>query len=311
MGPIFAPLLRMEEQLKEEEPQQQPSANREKQQVGLKRKLAHNKRERLRTGGDPPNLHQLSPLEQRVAALLSRTCRKRISSAQAGPTREEEEDTPQHLEGPDACAPDQGGWGKEWSMEMCSRENADCDMEQSIVQGITLPETSMSSSATFHGFTPSEVAGPSGDGEMHVGTANAPPSQPTPRTGGVPLGRPTVRGRRSRPVSPERQPSADVNQVLSLGEGSSALTRSLVATISGVCDEVATLSGEISALRRELRAGISEGVQTMADAMRELASAIRAQRPDTQMPLPLQSMHQPSVRPKPGLQHPPPPSPTL
>uniref|UniRef100_UPI00398E4297 myb/SANT-like DNA-binding domain-containing protein 3 n=1 Tax=Pristiophorus japonicus TaxID=55135 RepID=UPI00398E4297 len=55
----------------------------------VSKKLAHNKRERTRTGGGPPNLHQLTPLEQRVAALLTRTGRKRISSAQAGPMREE------------------------------------------------------------------------------------------------------------------------------------------------------------------------------------------------------------------------------
>uniref|UniRef100_UPI00398F4FBB NADH dehydrogenase [ubiquinone] 1 beta subcomplex subunit 8, mitochondrial isoform X1 n=1 Tax=Pristiophorus japonicus TaxID=55135 RepID=UPI00398F4FBB len=261
----------------------------------VSKKLAHNKRERTRTGGGPPNLHQLTPLEQRVAALLTRTGRKRMSSAQAGPTPEED-DTPQDPEDPDACAPDQGGWGEEGSMEMCAQENADRDIDQDI----TLPEPSISSSATVHGFTPSEVAGPSDGREMHLGTPSPPPSQPVPHTGGVPLDRPTARGRRSQPVSPEWQPSAEVNQVFSLGEETNALTRSLVVAASGVRDEVTTLSGEISALRREVRAGISEGVQTMADAMRELVSAIRAQRPETQMPLPLHSTHQPPVRPKPG-----------
>uniref|UniRef100_UPI00398E332E ubiquitin carboxyl-terminal hydrolase 45 isoform X2 n=1 Tax=Pristiophorus japonicus TaxID=55135 RepID=UPI00398E332E len=52
-----------------------------------KNKLAHNKRERTRAGGELPNLHQLSPLEQRVAAWLSRTCIKRISSAHTQGTR--------------------------------------------------------------------------------------------------------------------------------------------------------------------------------------------------------------------------------
>uniref|UniRef100_UPI00398F052C activating signal cointegrator 1 complex subunit 1 isoform X1 n=1 Tax=Pristiophorus japonicus TaxID=55135 RepID=UPI00398F052C len=279
----------------------------------VSKKLAHNKRERTRKGGGKSNLHQLTPLEQRVAALLTCTSRKRISSAQAGPTckREEEDDTPQDPVDPDACAPDQGGWGGGGSVEMCAQEKVEHAIDQNISQGNTLPEPSLSTSATFHGFTPSEVAGPSGGREMHLGTPSPPPSQPAPRTGGVPLDRPTARGRRSRLVSPERQPSVEVNQIVSLGEETNALTRSLIAAVSGVRDEVATLSGEISALRREVRAGISEGAQTMADAMRELASAIRAQRPETQMSLPLHSTHQPPVRPKPGPQHPPPPSPTL
>uniref|UniRef100_UPI00398EAAC9 uncharacterized protein n=1 Tax=Pristiophorus japonicus TaxID=55135 RepID=UPI00398EAAC9 len=212
----------------------------------VSKKLAHNKRERTRTGGGPPNLHQLSPLEQRVAALLTRTGRKRISSTQAGPTPEgeEDDDTPQDLEDPDACAPDQGEWGEEGSMEMCAQENADRDINQDKSQGITQPEPSISSSATFHGFTPSRVAGPSDGWEMHLGTTSAPPSQPTPRTGGVPLGRLTAREREAD-QSLLRQPSAEVNQVFSLVEETNALTRSRVAAVSGVRDEVVTLSGEI------------------------------------------------------------------
>uniref|UniRef100_UPI00398E8596 nuclear apoptosis-inducing factor 1-like n=1 Tax=Pristiophorus japonicus TaxID=55135 RepID=UPI00398E8596 len=57
----------------------------------VSKKLAHNKREATRTGGGTPNLHPLTPLEQRVAAMMSRTWRKAICTAQAGTTRKEEE----------------------------------------------------------------------------------------------------------------------------------------------------------------------------------------------------------------------------
>uniref|UniRef100_UPI00398EF6E0 uncharacterized protein n=1 Tax=Pristiophorus japonicus TaxID=55135 RepID=UPI00398EF6E0 len=57
----------------------------------VNKKLSHNKREATQTEGSMPNLHPLTPLEQRVAAMMSHTWRKAISTAQAGPTREEEE----------------------------------------------------------------------------------------------------------------------------------------------------------------------------------------------------------------------------
>uniref|UniRef100_UPI00398E603F myb-related transcription factor, partner of profilin-like n=1 Tax=Pristiophorus japonicus TaxID=55135 RepID=UPI00398E603F len=57
----------------------------------ISRKVAHNKRERTRTGGGPANLHPLTPLEERVAALMGPAWRKTISTAQAGPTLEGEE----------------------------------------------------------------------------------------------------------------------------------------------------------------------------------------------------------------------------
>uniref|UniRef100_UPI00398E4E79 synaptotagmin-like protein 4 isoform X3 n=1 Tax=Pristiophorus japonicus TaxID=55135 RepID=UPI00398E4E79 len=55
-----------------------------------KEERAHNKREKTRTGGGPANLHPLTPLEEKVAALIGPAWRKTITTAQAGPTLKEE-----------------------------------------------------------------------------------------------------------------------------------------------------------------------------------------------------------------------------
>uniref|UniRef100_UPI00398E4F2B uncharacterized protein n=1 Tax=Pristiophorus japonicus TaxID=55135 RepID=UPI00398E4F2B len=57
----------------------------------VSRKVTHNKWERTRTEGVPANLQPLTPLEERVAALMSPAWRKATTTVQAGPILEGEE----------------------------------------------------------------------------------------------------------------------------------------------------------------------------------------------------------------------------
>uniref|UniRef100_UPI00398EA2D8 uncharacterized protein n=1 Tax=Pristiophorus japonicus TaxID=55135 RepID=UPI00398EA2D8 len=193
----------------------------------VSKKLFHNKRKRTLTGGGPPNVHALTPLEDRVTALMGPAWGKTISTAQAGPTLEgkELEANPEDVDDDDSDAdepeenilqsnpPDQEHGEEGEGRELDEAATFLLNIEQ--VQFMELPVSSvtsgLSAGGTFHGFTHSVVAGPS-NGLQQV-TPMAPPSEAAGPTG-VLRGRPRVRGRRNRPCSPEMQDATDVVQIM-------------------------------------------------------------------------------------------------
>uniref|UniRef100_UPI00398E5CCC uncharacterized protein n=1 Tax=Pristiophorus japonicus TaxID=55135 RepID=UPI00398E5CCC len=364
-----------------------------------RKKLAHNKRERTRTGEGLPNLHPLTPLEQRVAALMG-AWKKAISTAQAGLIREgkEPDANPEDTEkDSDAGEPDQLCRGEGVAMERYEGENLELALPTSSMisdssfRGLSSSQSlhsALGSGSTFHGFSssqslhsglgsgstfcgfsssqslhsglrfgptldafespdvaassaagmqygsfiapisqpvppsaagmqygtlnapPSEVLGPT-PAEMQYGTPRGPPSQPAtpsagrmqpvtpmatpsqpaPHTGGIPLDRSRARPRRNVPCCPELEGATDVAQVMALDMETNELTQSLVNTVSGVGDEVTTLTVEITILSRDMREDISEAAGTTAQAIREVAAAIREHSQTNPLPLPQQSLH--------------------
>uniref|UniRef100_UPI00398F227F uncharacterized protein n=1 Tax=Pristiophorus japonicus TaxID=55135 RepID=UPI00398F227F len=163
-------------------------------------KVTHNKRERTQTGGGPATLYPLTPLEERVAAFMGFVWRKATSTAQAGSTLEGEEreanpddaeedsdtDKPEEENIFQSNPPDQhGGEG----MELDEAPTVVLTLEEVPLITVTAPSVTsgLRVDRTFHGFTPSEVAGPSGG--MRA-TSRAPPSQAAGPSGGVQRGTP-------------------------------------------------------------------------------------------------------------------------
>uniref|UniRef100_UPI00398E64BA uncharacterized protein n=1 Tax=Pristiophorus japonicus TaxID=55135 RepID=UPI00398E64BA len=213
--------------------------------------------------------------------------KKTISTAQAGPTLEGEEleanpddaeedsdeDEPEEENIFQSNPPDQEH-GVEWEgMELNKAPTVVLTLEEVPLMEVTAPSVTsgLSVGGTFHGFTPSEAAGPSG--VVQQGTPRVPPSQaagPSVGMQATPVGR---RGRRARPRSPEEQDLTDVLQMMSLSAESIDLTRSLLDAISGVSNEVAGLSGEVAAMTREMgtiSGTISEGIVAMREGMSEV-----------------------------------------
>uniref|UniRef100_UPI00398F5416 alpha-1,6-mannosylglycoprotein 6-beta-N-acetylglucosaminyltransferase A-like isoform X2 n=1 Tax=Pristiophorus japonicus TaxID=55135 RepID=UPI00398F5416 len=179
---------------------------------GTKRKVAHNKRERTRTGGGLANLHPLTPLEQRVTALMGPAWRKATTTSQAGPTLEGEEleanpddaeedsdeDEPEenifqsHL-------PDQEHGGEGEGVQEAS--TVVLTFKEVQVLPIEVPAPSLTSGLsvgpTFHGFPPSEAGDSSG---VQRGAPRAPPSEAAGPSGCVQQG--TLRGPQSEAAGP-------------------------------------------------------------------------------------------------------------
>uniref|UniRef100_UPI00398F1206 RNA exonuclease 1 homolog isoform X2 n=1 Tax=Pristiophorus japonicus TaxID=55135 RepID=UPI00398F1206 len=277
----------------------------------LKRKVAHNKKERTQTGGGLANLQHLTPLEERVTALMGPAWRKATTIAQAGPTfeGEEREANPDYAEDSDkdeskenifqSHPSDQEHGGEGEGMEMDEAPTVLLTLVEVQVPPIEVPAHSVttglsvrkpwnvptseaedSSGVVQRGMPrapPSEAACSSG--MVQRGTPRDSPSEAESPSDGVratPMGR---RGRRARPRSPERQDLTDVVQMIAMSEESIDLTKSLLDTISG--DEVVGLSGEVTAISREMgmmsrtmSEGISESAETTLVTMREGMSQV-------------------------------------
>uniref|UniRef100_UPI00398EA802 uncharacterized protein n=1 Tax=Pristiophorus japonicus TaxID=55135 RepID=UPI00398EA802 len=140
--------------------------------------------------------------------MMSHIWRKAISTAQAGPTHEEEEDDDddanpedpeQEPEESDADDPDQC-WLQPAMTEMSSGETFQLNIYESTLADIRVSIPCIGSGSTFHGFD-SDVAGPSGAADVvEQFTPIHPPSQPMAHTRVVPDARPSAAP--SQPTAP-------------------------------------------------------------------------------------------------------------
>uniref|UniRef100_UPI00398E5869 uncharacterized protein n=1 Tax=Pristiophorus japonicus TaxID=55135 RepID=UPI00398E5869 len=231
----------------------------------VSKEVAHNKRERTQTGGGPANLHPLTPLEERVAALMGPAWRKATTTAQYGPHSRERNLRPTltRLQPMQKMIQTWTSLKRTFSnstfqtKSVGGREVMDeahtvvLTLEEMQVPATELPGAFLSGTrvGTFHGFSQSESADPSGV------------QQATPRV---------RRGRRAQQCSPEVQDLTVVVQMMARSAESIDLTQSLLDTISGVGDEVSGLSREVTTLSREmgtLSGNMMEGMLQAADTM--------------------------------------------